>query len=351
MNSRRVTIVGWSVLALAAVLSAFMLLTSGWERPPIETVQTGYRGLGLEQYINPRIEVSIIERNQVPDVLPPADPAGPRASEVYENVPVLGDLSEEQFLRIMTAITEWVSPQDGCVYCHNSENLADDSPYAKRVSRRMLQMTAHANSNWQNHVGTTGVTCYTCHRGQPVPGEIWFADPGPVAARGPVGYREGQNIAAAAVGTTSLPFDPFSSFLLDGEDIRVITKSALPRADSPGLTPVEPGIKQTEHTYALMMHMSYAVGRNCTFCHNSRSFFDWDQSAPQRTTAWHGIRMVRDLNVNYLVPLTAEFPPHRLGALGDVGKVQCGTCHRGLSKPLLGVPMLRDYPELNAAKP
>ena len=31
---------------------AFML--SGCERPPIETVQTGYRGTGMEQIYNPR---------------------------------------------------------------------------------------------------------------------------------------------------------------------------------------------------------------------------------------------------------------------------------------------------------
>jgi photosynthetic reaction center cytochrome c subunit len=92
------------------------------------------------------------------------------------------------------------------------------------------------------------------------------------------------------------------------------------------------------------------MGENCTFCHNSRSFFDWDQSTPQRTTAWYGIRMVRDLNLDYLVPLTADFPPHRLGPLGDVAKINCNTCHNNVNKPLLGAPMLKDYPELNKAK-
>ena len=53
-------------------------------------------------------------------------------------------------------------------------------------------------------------------------------------------------------------------------------------------------IKQTDWTYALMIHFSQSLGVNCTYCHNSRAFENWEQSTPQRVTAWHGIRMVRD---------------------------------------------------------
>ena len=84
---------------------------------------------------------------------------------------------------------------------------------------------------------------------------------------------------------------------------------------------------------------------NCTYCHNSRSLRSWDQSTPQRTTAWYGIRMARDLNNNFLVPLTSTFPEHRLGVLGDVAKC-CATCHQGVFKPLYGESMAKDYPEL-----
>ena len=71
--------------------------------------------------------------------------------------------------------------------------------------------------------------------------------------------------------------------------------------------------------------------------HNSRSFFAWDQSTPQRSTAWYGIRMVRDVNNDYLNSLHGVFPPYRLGVLGDVAKVNCNTCHQGAFKPLAGV--------------
>jgi photosynthetic reaction center cytochrome c subunit len=88
---------------------------------------------------------------------------------------------------------------------------------------------------------------------------------------------------------------------------------------------------------------------NCTYCHNTQSFSSWENSTPQRATAWYGIRMARDLNLDYMKPLTATFPAARLGATGDVAKVNCATCHQGAYKPLNGQSMLKDYPEL--AKP
>ena len=98
-----------------------------------------------------------------------------------------------------------------------------------------------------------------------------------------------------------------------------------------------------------MIHMSESLGVNCTYCHNSRSFRDWSQSSPTRTTAWHGIQMTRHLNADYLEPLQGVFPANRLGVLGDAPKVACSTCHEGVYKPLYGVSMLKDYPELAKA--
>jgi photosynthetic reaction center cytochrome c subunit len=95
-----------------------------------------------------------------------------------------------------------------------------------------------------------------------------------------------------------------------------------------------------------MIHMSQGLGVNCTFCHNSRSFLTWSESTPQRATAWHGLQMVRELNGAYLDPLRASYPAHRLSPQGDAPKANCATCHQGVSKPLYGVSMAKDYPEL-----
>jgi photosynthetic reaction center cytochrome c subunit len=64
-------------------------------------------------------------------------------------------------------------------------------------------------------------------------------------------------------------------------------------------------------------------------------------------TAWYGIRMVRDINVNYIEPVTNVFPANRLGELGDVAKTHCATCHQGAFKPLYGNgSLLKAHPEL-----
>jgi photosynthetic reaction center cytochrome c subunit len=327
---------------LGLVALAGTMLLAGCERPPVETVQTGYRGTGMEQVYNPRAYAKVVAANQAPESLPEASADGPKAKDIYQNVQVLGDLSIAQFTRHMASITAWVSPQQGCAYCHNLQNLADDSLYTKVVARRMLQMTQRINVDWQKHVGATGVTCYTCHRGQNVPQQVWFKPvPQPVKANF-IGDLAEQNQPAKTVGLTSLPYDPFTPYLLDkinSAPIRVNGTTALP-------TDNHASIKQAEFTYGLMMHMSGALGVNCTYCHNTQNFGKWDGSPPQRLTAYHGIRMARDLNTDYLVPLTDKFPANRLGPTGDVAKVNCATCHQGAFKPVLGAQMAKNYPEL-----
>ncbi len=152
----------------------------------------------------------------------------------------------------------------------------------------MLQMTRDININWKKHVAQTGVTCYTCHRGKPVPHYTWFVNAGPRAAR-PDGWQPpARTSRPEVVGLTSLPYDPFTPYLLDGRVARVVrSPTSLPTGNTAD-------IKHTEQTYGLMMHMSQALGVNCTHCHNTRSFKEWPQSRPQRVVAWHGIRMVRE---------------------------------------------------------
>ncbi len=327
-----------------AVLAA--LLIAGCEMPTgKDTEQLGYRGTGMEAVINTRSEAELRAANQVPAPQPPVEPAGPLASELYENVEVLGDLTLTEFNRLMNAMTEWVSPEEGCNYCHVPGNFADENIYTKIVSRRMLEMTKTINEQWPTHVGETGVTCYTCHQGEPVPEYLWFEERGgPRQAGGMAASRRGQNLASPNVGSSSLPSDPFTPFLLGDEEIRSIPTTMLPEGSNPR------NIMDTEWTYGLMMHFSESLGVNCTFCHNTRSFMSWDGSPPQRTTAWHGIRMVRELNVDYLDPLQPVYPDEQLGPHGDAPKAHCGTCHQGVNKPLYGVSMLADYPELDKVR-
>ena len=324
--------------AVAAVAVAGVIF-GVFERPPMETVQRGYRGLAMGEIYNPRFLAETREANLAPASMPRLPDAGPKAGQVYKNVQVLKDVSVGNFTRLMASMTNWVSPQQGCGYCHDVNNMASDALYTKVVARRMIQMVQHVNQDWTSHVAQTGVTCYTCHRGQPVPANIWFNNPGPLQALGYGELEVGKNHPAPVANNSSLPLDPFTPFLEHDLSIRVQSPQALPGVDNSS-------IKQTYWTYALMTSFTQALGVNCTYCHNSRSWINWEESPPQRMTAWYGIRMVRDLNNNYLNPLKTTFPAGRLGPLGDSPKVNCATCHNGVYKPLFGVSMAKDFPEL-----
>jgi photosynthetic reaction center cytochrome c subunit len=322
-------------LVLAALgASAFL---AGCEMPPPETVQNGYRGLQMQTNYNPRLLQESLDANIPPEPIPAASPGGPKAKDLYKNVQVLGELSVGEFNRLMVALTTWVAPEQGCYYCHVNEGFEYDGIYTKVVSRRMIQMTQTTNANWKDHVADTGVTCYTCHRGKPVPEYVWTSDPGP--GQPSMIAPTGQNIASKTVAYSSLPYDPFTPFLSQDNDIRVIGDTVLPQGN-------RKSIKQAEWTYGLMMHMSDSLGVNCTYCHNTRSFYSWDQSTPARTTAWYAIRHVREMNNDYVTPLGEVLPDSRKGPLGDPYKIYCATCHQGAYKPLYGAPMLKDYPSL-----
>ena len=198
---------------------------------------------------------------------------------------------------------------------------------------------AKKNSNWQQHVSNTGVTCYTCHRGNPVPQQVWFTPLPQNKGADFIGDNAGQNVQGKHVNLSSLPTDPLTPYLLEDKPIRVNGPTPLPSGN-------RSSTKQAEWTYGLMTHMSNSLGVNCTFCHNTRSFQSWENSPPQRITAYHGIRMARDVNNAYMVPLTDTFPIDRKGPGGDVAKVSCATCHQGAYKPLYGFPMIKDHPEL-----
>jgi photosynthetic reaction center cytochrome c subunit len=333
----------------ATVLTVLVAcLLAGCERPPVDSVQTGFRGTAAAQVYNPRTLDAQAALNAMPEVDPPAKvrQGVPKAGAVYKNVQVLGDLSIGEFGRTMNAITRWVAPVESCGYCHVEGNFEDDAKYTKVVARRMMQMTRYLNTSWASHLGGTGVTCYTCHRGNPLPAERWFLPKDLNAPVKPLGDLAGQNAPARSVGLSSLPNDPFSAYLMkvDGSnDIRLAGVTALAGNNNRHST------KQAEHTYGLMMHISKSLGVNCTFCHSTRAFASWEESTPKRATAWYGIRMARQINTDFLGSLTGTFPEIPLGRLGplkDVAKVNCATCHQGAYKPMFGAQMAKHYPGL-----
>jgi photosynthetic reaction center cytochrome c subunit len=301
-----------------ALLSLAVLATACEPGPKIAQ-QNGFRGVAMETHYDPQALGVTLAANAVPKPLPPAPPGPPG---VYKNVQVLTNISAAEFGRTMTAMSSWVAGGPGnCAYCHNTANFAADSYpsgkliYTKLVARMMIRMTRNVNSEYTRHVGGTGVTCYTCHRGQPLPNGLWF-------------YSNQNQILR---------------HYLDRDDIRVQSHSIEPL---PGEAANRTAIRQTYNTYALMITQSKALGVNCTYCHNSRAWTNWEESTPKRVVALYGASMLRDLNTNYLNPLQPVYPRSRLGEHGDAPKAQCVTCHNGVYKPLFGAKMVKDYPAL-----
>jgi len=254
----------------------------------------------------------------------------------------MGDLTKAEFARLMLSIKSWVAPDVGCDYCHAAPDYASDAKYTKRVARQMMRMTRHINNDWTAHVKGTGVTCYTCHRGKPVPPRVWFQAKQPPANEFLPRKTDGRPPTPSAA-RTALPPDPLSDFLLGENQIRVVGQTALQTGNPHH-------IKDARSTYSLMMVMAESLGVNCTYCHNTRSFTSWPLSPPPRVTAWYGIRMARDINNTSMAEMAPLLPRDKLGPAGDGPKVYCATCHMGTFKPLAGVSMLKDFPELIGPK-
>ncbi|KAA5603039.1 photosynthetic reaction center cytochrome PufC [Blastochloris sulfoviridis] len=347
------------MIAKSVATVALASLVSGcFEPPPAISTQTGFRGLSMGEVLHPATVKAKKERDaQYPPAQPAVKAEGPPVSKVYKNVKVLGDLTEPEFLRTMTAMTEWVAPKEGCTYCHDEADLASDAKYTYQVSRRMLEMTRHINTDWSSHVAQTGVTCYTCHRGRPVPPYIRYLEPRlPLDNAVKPTFVEADNsgqIVRLAKNTaySALNYDPFAMYLAnDKREIRFVPQTALPPVGvSRGME--RRSMADAYSTFALMMFISDAIGTNCTFCHNPQTFESWGKkSTPQRAIAWHGIRLVRDLNMNFLTPLKPVYPANRLGAQGEAPMADCRTCHQGVTKPLFGASRMKDYPELGPVK-
>lgn len=327
-----------------AIVLATLIVTWGY---PAKTssIQTGPRGTGMEvvKFATERAAGDPTAAAFYTEAAIPPASGDTLARDVYENVQVLGDLTEDNFNRLMLAMTEWVAPEQSCAYCHGEEgNFASDDLYTKVVARRMIQMTQNINENWTDHVTPAGVTCYTCHRGQNVPTGAWF-DIVPVV-NAMVGWSANQNRATSLSQSTSLPSDALQKYLVDYAPVRV--HDLAPRVENDGTA----SIQDAERTFSMMNYFSNSLGVNCTYCHNTRAFYDIEQSTPQLPVAQLGIGMALELNNDYLLPLHDVLPPYRLGPLhADAPKVGCATCHKGQSKPIQGLNVISDWPELATA--
>jgi photosynthetic reaction center cytochrome c subunit len=332
-----------------ALGTLFILLVPTWDLP-VKGTQLGWRASSMIQWANDDPQVT--QMNQPPPKVQAVPPDPRPATEAYKNVKVLTDVNAGQFMALQYAMTAWVAPQQGCAFCHEGNDYASDANPHKQAARVMLQMTRHINADWTNHVGTSGVTCYSCHRSRPVPSAMWF--PRTPAPENPwIDKQEDWNEASRTV-RGFFPVAGYEEYLLQDEAGVAQSRTALPTGEVAAQVVVK-------RLYEMMMQMSDGIGVNCGYCHNSRAFTDWQQSTPARWTGYYGIEMTRDINRNFIAPLATVIPQTRqplitplppvvptreAGVLPGNGMALCKTCHYGLPKPLDAAGMLQEFPGL-----
>lgn len=329
-------------VAGGAVFVAAMVVA--WGQPFATTSQqTGPRGSGMhvQEFI------ADLEAGD-PDVAGffTSEPVVPTAqSQIAGDVidgaaPPLADLTVENYERLVTAMREWTGIPD----------LLEpgNDGYQTEVAYTMIEMTQNINEYWAAHVqanAEVGVTCYTCHRGQPVPDNVWFEIGAVNSAT--AGWPAIQNRVTMASNFTSLPSTYLEHFLLVGADGGYGIAQVHDLDSRVQQQPGDPLIQQTEMTYAWMNYIANSLGVNCVFCHNTRAFYDAGQVTPQWATASLGIAMVQEQLEVYILPLQDVLPEERLGPVaGDVPKLACRTCHQGEQQPLNGLNVIAAWPEL-----
>ena len=339
----------FTVLASAGLLAgaAFVIFVPTWTGAPRAASE-----IGLPQEIQFEPVKTHDAINVAPVALPAAAPGGGKATDVYKNVQVLTDVSAAEFMRTQQAITQWVSPAQGCDFCHTGSDYASDVKPEKLAARVMMRMVRHINADWANHVAPAGVTCFSCHRGQPVPAETWFPQTPPPKNRY-IGQQDNWQESADTV-RKFFPDAGWAEYYLQDQPIAAQSTDALPNHTLGSFD-------ETKRIYEMMMQMSDGIGVNCGYCHNSRAFEDWGQSSPYRWSGYDGLRLTRDLNKNFLlslppiIPQTRELtkqneapviPARQSGVQVGNGLVVCASCHYGLPKPLNGANMVKDYPAL-----
>ena len=349
-----ITVVG---AAAAVVVAVVAVKVPDWHAPGVHGTQMGFRASSSVQFAS-RAETAPINVD-LPAPLPPAAEGGPRATETYKNVKVLTDVSAAEFMRLQYAITAWVSPKQGCGFCHEGNNWASDAKPTKLAARRMMEMTRYINAAWKTHVQPSGQTCYTCHRGQPIPAEVWLPrQPAPVNLG--VSKQEDTWNEAADTVTRFFPNNGFAEYFLQDHPAAGQSLVAL-RADNRVANTVV-----FNRLYQMMMQMSLQIGVNCGYCHNSRAWASWSQSSPYRWVGYYSLNMMRDLNRTYLLPFAQIIPQQselihetkvpvipgfQAGQQAGNALLTCETCHYRLPKPLNGVNMVKDYPGLVGTQP
>jgi photosynthetic reaction center cytochrome c subunit len=272
-------------------------------------------------------------------IVPTADSA--LAIDTLEGVPPsLANVTVENYERLVEAMRSWTGIPDLL-------EPGNDS-YQTQVAYSMIEMTQNINQNWAAHVqanAEVGVTCYTCHRGQPVPNNIWFRV-GPVNNNA-AGWPAIQNRVTMTSNFTSLPSTYLEHFLLQDED------------GFYGVAQVHDLASRVENLAGRSAHP--ADGNDLCLDELLRQLAGRElrvlsqQPRVLRSHAGHPAMVDRKPRHHHGAGAAgAVHPAARRGPAGrtsrsdlrDVPKLACRTCHQGEQQPLNGLNVIANWPEL-----
>ena len=90
---------------------------------------------------------------------------GKTAEQAFKNIKVMNGTPADQVIVSMHLIRGALGVD--CEFCHEEKDRAADTKKEKETARSMMRMVNELNKN--NFEGKQEVTCYTCHRGSPIP--------------------------------------------------------------------------------------------------------------------------------------------------------------------------------------
>ncbi len=229
--------------------------------------------------------------------------AGVQAGQNYVN-----QFPQPQGVQVLTGMTTaqiWVYMQQyvsgalgvGCQYCHDINNFASYTYPQKTAGLLMLQLVRDMNSQfivnlpgWQNNY----VQCATCHTGQAVGMPSW--GPEFENARQPIQV----NVAVVDPATGETINDPalkpdFLQGLVPLKDaiLYKLYNYAVWEPYDPAQyqsgrgtlalayntdTARGPSQDQVNITQGAMNYMGWSLGVTCTYCHNSRNFYAYEET-------------------------------------------------------------------------
>lgn len=216
----------------------------------------------------------------------PAGKGNLPAEEVFRNIQVLRGRPASRLPEIMKSLNRQLGVQ--CSYCHAAGKWQNDQMPATKTTRGMFRMTRSIREKYFD--GREVVSCWTCHRGRPKPGN---------------------GASEVSAGLANLPRErrQLIESIDPGPDKNKSSEQAYQNIQVLNEMPAA-GMART------MAVFTVALGVECSHCHLADQWDDDDKPAKQTTREM--IQMVTGIKQTF-----AE----------TQGSVTCWSCHRGNLKP------------------